>query len=88
MVISAMLRTAPQRRRKSTAHSGTSDQPPDIDPPGTPSRARAVASPIGEAYGRFLELPVPVVLLALWLFGAMVLGLLLGAVLLAVVSLA
>jgi hypothetical protein len=41
---------------------------------------------MGEAYGRFLELPVPVVLAMLWLLGAIVLlGLVWGVVLAAVV---
>ena len=44
---------------------------------------------MGEAYGRFLELPVPVVLGTLWLLGTMVLvGLVLGLVSLAAIALA
>ena len=35
---------------------------------------RTSAGPIAEAYGRFLELPVPVVLVVLWLIGAVLLG--------------
>jgi hypothetical protein len=76
-----MLRTPPQRRRKSTAHSSISGQPPRTESLETQQhrpRARASTDPIGEAYGRFMELPVPVVLVALWLFGALLLGLLVG----------
>src|SRR5215210_1145861 len=83
----AMLRSAPRRRRKSTVHIGTtSDRPPRARPSGAPqgAPARAFAGAIGEMYGRFLELPVPVVLAALWLLGAIVLvGLALGLVSLA-----
>jgi hypothetical protein len=32
------------------------------------------SSAIGRAYERFLELPVPVVLVVLWLLGALILG--------------
>ncbi len=81
-VIVAMLGTPPQRRRKSTAHSGIGGQPPRTEPLETRQhrpRARASTDPIGAAYGRFLELPVPVLLVALWLFGALLLGLLVGA---------
>jgi hypothetical protein len=81
-VIVAMLRTPPQRRRKSTAHSSISGQPPRTESLQTQQHrryARTSTDPIGEAYGRFLELPVPVVLAALWLFGALLLGLLVGA---------
>jgi hypothetical protein len=77
-----MLRTPPQRRRKSTAHSSSiSGQPPRTESPQTQQHrrhTRTSTDPIGEAYGRFLELPVPVVLVALWLFGALLLGLLGG----------
>jgi hypothetical protein len=38
-------------------------------------RARVSGGPIGEAYGGFLEMPVAVVLVGLWLLGAMLLGL-------------
>ena len=38
------------------------------------ARARTSAGPIAQAYGRFLELPVPVVLVVLWLIGAVLLG--------------
>jgi hypothetical protein len=81
-VIVAMLRTASQRRRKSTADSSTSSSSrhPRTYSPGTRQRprARASGSPIGEAYGRFLEMAVPVVLAAMWLLGALVLGAVVG----------
>jgi hypothetical protein len=82
-VIVAMLRSPPQRRRsKSPANSSTSGRPPLTYFPDTQPRpcARASTGPIGEAYGRFLEMPVPVVLVALWLFGTLLLGVLSGAV--------
>jgi hypothetical protein len=90
-VIVAMLKTAPRRQRKSTAHSSTSGRPLRTHPSGAPQRprARAFAGTIGEAYGRFFELPVPVVLVALWLLGAILLvGLVLGVVSLAAIALA
>ena len=81
VVIVAMLGTVPRRRRKSTAHS-SGDQPLRNDPPEcNTGLARASAGPIGEAYARFLELPAPVVFVALWLLGALLLGLVLGVVL-------
>jgi hypothetical protein len=89
-----MLRTAPRRRRrKSTAHSSsTSCSPLRTHPSGAPQRPRARAfagTIIGEAYGRFFELPVPVVLVALWLLGAVLLvGLVLGVVSSAAIALA
>jgi hypothetical protein len=88
-----MLRTAPRRgRRKSTAHSSTSGRPLRTHPSGAPRWPRASAfagTIIGEAYGRFFELPVPVVLVALWLLGAIVfVGLVLGVVSLAAIALA
>ena len=54
----------------------SSSQHPRTYSPGTRQRprARASGSRIGEAYSRFLEMPVPVVLAALWLLGALVLG--------------
>jgi hypothetical protein len=92
-VIVAMLRTAPRRgRRKSTAHSSTSGRPLRAHPSGAPQRprARAFAGTItGEAYGRFFELPVAVVSVALWLLGVILLvGLVLGVVSLAAIALA
>ena len=78
-MIVAMLRIDPQRRRKSTADSSSSQHPRTYSP-GTRQRPRARASgrPIGEAYGRFLEMPAPVVLAALWLLGALALGAVVG----------
>jgi hypothetical protein len=54
----------------------SSGQPLRTGPSGAEHRARArtSAGPIAEAYGRFLELPVPVVLVVLWLIGAVLLG--------------
>ena len=48
-------------------------------PTGAPAaehraRTRTSATPLAEAYGRFLELPVPVVLVVSWLIGAVLLG--------------
>ena len=67
-VIVGMLRTSPQRR-ESTA--GSSSAPPLRS---RASKPRTSAGSIAEAYGRFLELPVPVVLVVLWLIGAVLLG--------------
>ena len=87
-----MLRTAPRRRRKSTAHSSTSGRPLRTHPCGASQRPRGrafAATIIGEAYDRFFELPVPVVLVALWLLGAILfVGLVLGVVSLATIALA
>jgi hypothetical protein len=80
-VIVAMLRSAPRGRRKSTADSSTGGRPPRADSPGTQqprSRAHASRVPLDEAYGGFLELPVPVVLMVLWIFGVLLLGVLVG----------
>jgi hypothetical protein len=63
-----MLRTSPQRRREFTARS--SAQPVR----SRASNPRTSSGSIAEAYGRFLELPVPVVLVVLWLIGAVLLG--------------
>ena len=81
-MIVVMLRTPPQRRRKSTADSRSS-QPLYTGTSAAQSRLRARPSvgPIAQAFDKFLELPVPVVLLVLWIFGAVLLGLLLGMVL-------
>jgi hypothetical protein len=78
-VIVAMLRSAPRRRHKSTADSSTGGGPPRADSPGTHeprSRTHASTVPPGEAYGGFLGLPVPVVLMFLWIFGVLLLGVL------------
>ena len=84
-----MLRTAP-RRRKSTAYirSTTSDHSSHARLSGAPHKPHAFAGAIGEAYGRFFELPVPIVLAALWLLGTILLvGLVLGVVALASMAL-
>jgi hypothetical protein len=86
-----MLRTIP-RGLKSTAHtrSTTSDRSSHARLSGAPHKphARAFAGAIGEAYGRFFELPVPIVLAALWLLGAILLvGLAWGVVALASMAL-
>ena len=80
-----MLRSAPQPRREYTAHGNGNSQPLHTFPSGAQSRPRArpSAGPIAEACEKFLELPGPVVLVVLWLFGAVLLGLLLGTVLVA-----
>jgi hypothetical protein len=64
-----------QRRRESTTRS-RSGQPLRTGAPGAEHRARArrSAGPISNAYARFLELPVPVVLVMLWLIGVVLLG--------------
>ena len=83
-MIVVMLRTPPQRRRKSTADSLSSGQPLHTGTSAAqsrPPRARRSAGPIAQAFGKFLELPAPVVLLVLWIFGAVLLGLLLSIVL-------
>jgi hypothetical protein len=78
-----MLRRYPQRRRKSTADSRSSSQPFHTGTSAAQSRPRArpSAGPVAQAFGTFLELPVPMLLLVLWIFGAVLLGLLLGMVL-------
>ena len=73
MVISVMLRPSPQRRRESAIRSS---RPPRTGHPGTEHRDRThtIAGAMAEAYGGFLELPVPVVLVMLWLIGVALLG--------------
>ena len=88
-----MLRSVPQRRRKSTADSSTSgSRLPRTDFPGTqqarPRSHDSSAGLIGDGYGRFLELPVPVVLVVLWLFGALLLGLVVGVLVMVAIALA
>ena len=70
-----MLSTPPRRLPESTAHSG-GERSLRTGTSGTQYRLRAhtSAGPVVEAYGRFLELPVPVVLAVLWFLGAMLLG--------------
>jgi len=83
VVIVVMLRLSP-RRPESTADSSSGRSLRTASPEAQyPSRSHASAGPLGESYGRFLELPVPVVLGVLWLIGAVLLGLLLGTVLVA-----
>ena len=75
VVILVMLSTPPRRQPESTAYSGD-ERSLRAGTSGTQYRPRAQTSvgPGAEAYGRFLELPVPVVLAVLWLLGAMLLG--------------
>ena len=91
MVILAMLGTTPRRRRNSTDHGSTGGHTPRAHRSDAPQRPHAHASfagAMGEAYGRFLELPVLVVLVTLWLLGTIVLvGLVLGLVWLAAIAL-
>ena len=69
-VIATMLGAPPQQRRKPKADS--SDLVIRASTPVAPGRPPA--GPIADAYGRFLELPVPVVLAALWILGVAFLG--------------
>jgi hypothetical protein len=74
-VILVMLSTPPRRLPEPTAYSG-GERSLRSGTSGTQYRPRAHASagPLAEACGRFLELPVPVVLVVLWLIGALILG--------------
>jgi hypothetical protein len=65
-----MLGAPPRQRRKPKADS--SDRPIRASNPVAPQRPPA--GPVADAYCRFLELPVPVVLAALWLLGAVLLS--------------
>ncbi len=65
-----MLGAPPRQRRKPIADS--SDRLIRADNPVAPQRPPA--GPVADAYGRFLELPVPVVLAVLWLVGVVLLG--------------
>ena len=69
-----MLGTSPQQRRRPKADS--SERLIPVATPGAPwqPRERPSAGPIADAYGRLLELPVPVVLAVLWLLGVVLLG--------------
>jgi len=91
VVILAMLGTTPRRRRNSTDHHSTGGHTPRAHSSGTPRQPHAhgsLAGAMGEAYGRFLELPVLVVLVTLWLLGTIVVvGLVLGLVTLAAIAL-
>ena len=65
-----MLKAPPQQRRKPTADS--SGRVIRTSTPVAPRRPPA--GPNADAYGRFLELPVPGVLATLWILGAVLLG--------------
>jgi hypothetical protein len=65
-----MLGAPPRERREQKADSG--DRPIRASNPVAPQRPPA--GPVADAYGRFLQLPVPVVLAALWLLGAVLLS--------------
>jgi hypothetical protein len=65
-----MLGASPRQRPKPIA--GSSDRPIRASNPMAPQRPPA--SPVADVYGRFLELPVPAVLAALWLLGAVFLS--------------
>ena len=73
-------RGGPRRLLTRADSSTSSSQHPRTYSPGTRQRprARASGSLIGEAYSRFLEMPVPVVLAAMWLLGALALGVIVG----------
>ena len=77
--IAAMLRVSAQQQ-KPKAYSGSGR----VMRTGTPSPTRRPlerppAGALAEAYGRFLELPVPVVLAALWVLGVGLRGAVLAA---------
>jgi hypothetical protein len=66
----------PNARRPQTPvrrEQGAKPPPKTEGTEGRPHKPTAPAA-IGRAYERFLELPVPVVLVVLWLFGALILG--------------
>ena len=65
-----MLGAPPRQRRKPKADS--SDRP--IRPSNPVAPRRPPADPVADAYSRFFGLPVPVVLAALWLLGAVLLS--------------
>ncbi len=74
VVIAAMLRAPPQQQKPKA--DGASD---GVSRSGTPAPTRQTlerppASPLADAYGRFLQLPVPAVLAALWVLGVALLG--------------
>ena len=78
-MIVVMLGTSPRRPEFTTA-STSSGQPLRTNSPRAEHRVHAHtdAGPIAEAYGRFLELPVPVVLVVLWTIGMVLIGAVLG----------
>ncbi len=67
-----MLGAPPQRQQDPKIRSGSSDRVIRICTPA-PTRQPLHRSPAGP-YGRFLELPVPMVLMTLWVLGAALLG--------------
>lgn len=74
-VIATMLGGPPRQRRKPIADS--SDRVIRTSTPVTSTPVaprRPPAGPIADACGRLLELPVPMVLAALWILGAVLLG--------------
>jgi hypothetical protein len=73
-VILVMLRTPPRRLPESTADSGGRSLRTGTSGAQFRNRAHASADPVAEAYGKFLDLPVPVVLAVLWLLGVVLLG--------------
>jgi hypothetical protein len=75
VVIAAML-GAPPRRQQNPKVGGSSDRAirtGTLAPTRQPLE-RPPAGPLADAYGRFLELPVPAVLAALWVLGVALLG--------------
>ena len=71
-VIATMLGAPPQQRRKPKTDSSSDRVVRTSTTPVAPQRPPV--GPDADAYGRFLELPVPVVLAALWVLGALLLG--------------
>jgi hypothetical protein len=63
----------PNARRPQTLEMRERRAEPPPNPGGRP-RMPAAPLAIGRAYERFLELPVAVVLVVLWLLGALILG--------------
>jgi hypothetical protein len=77
VVILVMLGGTPQQRQKATADGSRSGQSLHTNTFGAQyldPRAHRPAGSVTEAYDGFLELPVPVVLVVLWVFGALLLG--------------
>jgi hypothetical protein len=66
-------RTRSDENRPQDENKGAKPPPRDEGRPRVPPDAPA-SSALGRAYERFLELPVPVVLVVLWLIGAVLLG--------------
>ena len=82
-MIVVMLRSSPQQRQQSTADSSSSGHLLHTSTSEAHYRTRASPSAgfIAKAYAKFLELPVAVVLAVLWLFGALLLGMVMMAAL-------